>query len=98
MPRLLLAAIFLLALFVVLCGPVFAVALRFKRAGDRGVMRPLPRVWLAQIVIAGSLVFAADAGGLANPGGWMAAVFAGVSLAGAAVFAAWRLARRRFTG
>ena len=97
MPRLLLAVVFLFALFVVLCGPVFAVALRLKRAGDRGVMRQLRPVWLVQIVSAGALVLGADATGLANPGGWMAAIFAGVSLAGAALFAAWRVARRKFT-
>ena len=96
MPRLILALLFVAVLFVLLCGPVLAVALRLRRRGDGGALRPLRAVWLVQVVVAGGLVFAADALGLHNPAGCVAAVIAGVGLGGAGLYAAWRMMRRMF--
>jgi hypothetical protein len=96
MPRLILALLFVAVLFVLLCGPVLAVALRLRRRGDGGALRPIRAVWLVQVVVAGGLVFAADRMEMRNPAGWVAAVIAGVGLGGAGLYAAWRLARRMF--
>jgi hypothetical protein len=97
MPRLIIAVLFLCVLFVVLCGPVLAVALRLRRRGDGGALRPLRMVWLLQAIVASGLIFAADAMGKAevgNPMAWVLGIIAGVGMAGAVLFTVWRLALR----
>jgi uncharacterized YccA/Bax inhibitor family protein len=94
MPRLILTCAVLALLFCLLCGPVLAVALRFRREGDVAALRPLRFVWLAQLVLAGVLIFIADELGLRNPVGGVLAIIFGVSLLGAAAFGLWRLVLR----
>jgi hypothetical protein len=91
MPRLILSLLAIAVLFCLLCGPVTWVALRLWRRGDLGACRSLRAVWIAQVVLACALVFAADSVGAANPMGWMVAIVLAVSLGGAALFAAWRV-------
>jgi hypothetical protein len=93
MHRLLIAVIAIAILFCLLCGPAWYVALRLWRRGDLDAFRPLRAVWAAQVVLACGLLFAADTIGVPNPAAWMAGIFAGVSLGGAALFGSWRLAR-----
>jgi drug/metabolite transporter (DMT)-like permease len=90
MPRLVVSLLFLAALAALLCGPVLAVALRLRRRGDRGALRPLRAVWLAQLLAAGGLTAAADLAALPDLRRWLAAILLGVSLAGAGAFWAWR--------
>ena len=94
MPKLILSCVVVVVLFCLLCGPVLYVALRFRRGGDVAALRPLRFVWLAQLVLAGVLIFVADDAGLGNPVGIMLGIASGVSLGGAALFALWRLTLR----
>jgi len=95
MPKLILICVVLVTLFCLLCGPALVVARRLERRGDVTALRALPRVWLAQFIIAAALVFAADALGLRNPPGYIVGSVLGTGIAGAALFGGWRLARRR---
>jgi len=100
MPKLILTGVILALLFCVLWGPSFWVARNLQRRGDWAALRALRLLWPAQLVLAAGLIFAADSAGLANPAGYSVAIIAGVSVAGAAAFAGWRLllgllARRR---
>jgi hypothetical protein len=94
MPKLVLSLLFLAVLSVLLCGPVLYVALRLRRRGDVTALRPLRAVWLMQLLLAAGLIFAADLAGVAPLQNWLLAILLGVSLAGAAVFWAWRSTRR----
>jgi len=94
MPKLILTIAVVALLFCLLCGPVFYVALRFRRGGDMAALRPLRYVWLAQLALAAVLVFVADDARLGNPVGVMLGIATAVSLGGAALFALWRLVRR----
>lgn len=94
MPKLILSCVAVALLFCLLCGPVLYVALRFRRRGDVAALRPLRFVWLAQLVLAGVLIFVADDARLGNPVGVMLGIASGVSLGGAALFALWRLTLR----
>jgi len=94
MPKLILSCLVVVLLFGLLCGPVLYVALRFRRGGDVAALRPLRFVWLAQLVLAGILIFVADNARLGNPVGVMLGIASGVSLGGAALFALWRLTLR----
>lgn len=94
MHRLIAACIAIAILFCILCGPAWYVALRLWRRGDLGAFRPLRAVWVAQVVLACGLLFAFDTAGVPDPAAWIAATVAGVSLGGAGLFGAWRLARR----
>ncbi|MFC5551240.1 hypothetical protein [Massilia aerilata] len=94
MPKLILTVAVVALLFCLLCGPVFYVALRFRRGGDVAALRPLRHVWLAQLALACVLIFVADSMGFMNPLGIVLAIVFAVSLGGAALFALWRLVRR----
>jgi hypothetical protein len=94
MPKLILTCAVVALLFCLLCGPVLFVALRLRRGGDVAALRPLRYVWLAQMCLAGALVFMADGAGLGNPVGVMVGILFGVSLLGAAAFWLWRLVLR----
>ena len=94
MPKLILTCVVLALLFCLLCGPVFYVAFRFWQGGDAAALRPLRGVWLAQLAVASALIFMADEIGLRNPIGYVLAIISAVSLAGAAIFALWRLTLR----
>jgi hypothetical protein len=94
MPKLILTCAVLALLFCLLCGPVLYVALRFRRGGDAAALRPLRTVWLAQLALAGVLIFVADGIGLHNPLGVVLAIVCAVSLGGAALFGLWRLMLR----
>jgi hypothetical protein len=94
MPKLILTCAVLALLFCLLCGPVLYVALRFRRGGDAAALRPLRTVWLAQLALAGVLIFVADSIGLRNPLGVVLAIVCAVSLGGAALFGLWRLMLR----
>jgi hypothetical protein len=96
MPKLILTCVVLVTLFCLLCGPSLVVARRLERRGDVAALRALPRVWLAQFIIAASLMFAADALGLQNPPGYIVGSVLGTGIAGAALFGGWRLVRRRW--
>jgi hypothetical protein len=96
MPRLILAVLFLAVMFVLLCGPVLAVALRLRRRGDGMALRPLRMVWLAEVIVASGLIFAADAASTRNPAAWVLGIIAGVGMAGAALCAIWRVGLRMF--
>lgn len=94
MPKLILTCVVLVTLFCLLCGPALVVARRLERRGDVAALRALPRVWLAQFIIAALLMFAADALGLPNPPGYIVGSVLGTGIAGAALFGGWRLTRR----
>jgi hypothetical protein len=96
MPRLILAVLFLAVLFVLLCGPVLAVALRLRRRGDATALRSLRVVWVIEVGVASAMMFAADAAGIPDPVVWILGIIAGVGLAGAALFAMWRASLRMF--
>ena len=91
MPRLILTCVILGVLFCTLWTPAFFVARHFWRKGDWGALRALKVLCPLQLVLAGGLIFAADAAGFTNPAGYSIAIIVGVSLTGAAAFAAWRL-------
>jgi len=92
MPKLILTCAILGVLFCTLWGPSFFVARHLWRKGDWAAVRALRLLWPLQLVLAAGLIFAVDAAGVANPLGYGMAIIVGVSLAGAAAFAAWRLA------
>lgn len=94
MPRLILTCLVLAILFCLLCGPVTYTALRLWRRGDLGAFKPLRVVWVAQVVLASGLIFAADSVGLRNPIGYVIAIVVAVSATGAILFGAWRLMLR----
>jgi len=94
MPKLILTCVILGVLFCTLWGPSLFVALRLHRRGDWAAVRALRLLWPLQLVLAAGLIFAVDAAGSANPVGWGIVVIVGVSIAGAAAFAAWRLVLR----
>ena len=91
MPKLILTCAILGVLFCTLWGPSFFVARHLWRKGDWAAMRALRLLWPVQLVLAAGGIFAADAAGLSNPIGFSLAIIAGVSVAGAAAFAVWRL-------
>ena len=91
MPKLILTCAILGVLFCTLWGPSFFVARHLWRKGDWAAVRALRLLWPVQLVLAAGLIFAADAAGVANPLACTIAIIVGVSLAGAAAFAAWRL-------
>jgi hypothetical protein len=93
MHRLLIACLAIAILFCLLCGPAWYVALRLWRRGDLDAFRPLRAVWVTQVLLACGLVFGADTLQLPQPAVWLVAIFCSVSLGGAALFGAWRLAR-----
>lgn len=93
MPRLILAILFIAVFFVLLCGPVLAVALRLRRRGDGMALRLLRMVWAIEVAVAAAMIFAADATGMHNPIAWVLGIVAGVGLAGAALFGTWRVGR-----
>lgn len=94
MPRLIFTCIVLVTLFCLLCGPALVVARRLERRGDAAALRALPRVWMAQVVVASVLIFAADALGMANPAGYMVGSVLGTGVTGAVLWGGWRIARR----
>jgi uncharacterized membrane-anchored protein YitT (DUF2179 family) len=91
MPKLILTCAILGVLFCALWGPSLFVALRLHRRGDWAAVRALRLLWPLQLVLAAGLMFAADAAGVSNPIGYGIVIIIGVSIAGAAAFAAWRL-------
>ena len=94
MPKLILTGVVLATLFCLLCGPALLVARRLEGRGDVAALRALPRLWLAQFIVAAALVFAADAVGLRNPAGCIVAAVLGSGIGGALLFGAWRLLGR----
>jgi hypothetical protein len=100
MPKLLLACVFLFAFFCLLCGPSLFVAIRLRRRGDARALPALRGLWLAQLILACGLIFAAeyagDRFGWTNPIGYVLAIVIGVGIGGAALFGLWRLLLRSY--
>lgn len=94
LPRLIVTCLVLALLFALLCGPSLFVALRLRRRGDRGALRPLRVIWFGQVMLASVLILAADAAGLSNPIGCVLAILFAVSASGAVVLVVWRLILR----
>jgi hypothetical protein len=95
--RLILAVLLLAVLFLLLCGPVLAVALRLRKRGDGAALRPLRMVWLIEGIVATGVLCAADwLGAFAspNPFGRILVTIAGVGVVGAVLFGGWRLTLR----
>jgi hypothetical protein len=90
--KVLLAATLTAIYLCILWGPSFLVAQKLRRAGDSTAFRCLRILLPSQLIATAVLWVIADATGLRNPAGLLAAITIAISVSGAAAFALLKFA------